>query len=465
VPAKAPAAAAPPRGNRQDLAWPGDTPGTVRRAAVTAAAPARGIKRVDYPGDDAAVPPAGPPVGPLVGPPGGPVLGPYDGLPPSGDPACGPDACCPDACCGGACPPCEGDSRCGNRVYGSAEYLLWWIRDSKVPVLATTGPGGAILFGGDSIDNEERSGGRFTAGYWFDCCQTNAIEGSFFFLGERSVNFTSSLPSLARPFFNAATGMVDVEATSVPGALRGTININMPSRLWGAELDWRHNLCCGCWYRVDLLAGFRYVDLKEGLHIMEEVTVLPGATTMFPNFPFPAGTVALLSDRFDTRNQFYGGQVGLDTELRRGRWTLDLTTKVALGDTHQVVDIGGNTAFLPPGGRPMVFTGGLLALSSNIGHFERDRFSVVPEAGVTLGYQLTDAVRLFAGYNFLFWSNVVRPGEQIDPVLNPRLIPNFCKLQPSQCPPNNVTLARPMFQFRETSFWAQGLTAGVELKY
>jgi hypothetical protein len=212
------------------------------------------------------------------------------------------------------------------------------------------------------------------------------------------------------------------------------------------------------------------VELDEGLHIMENFTTLPGVANV-KGFPFQPNTNFQISDRFDTRNQFYGGQIGFDTELRRGRWSLDLNTKVAIGDNHETVDIGGNFVITPPGGPRTVQTGGLLALSSNIGHYTRDRFSVVPELGATLGYNVTDNVRVFAGYNFLFWSNVVRPGEQIDPNLNPRLIPNFCKIANAvgagtkECPANNVTVQQPAFPFRETTFWAQGVTAGMEFKY
>jgi hypothetical protein len=326
-----------------------------------------------------------------------------------------------------------------------------------------TGPNAnVVLFGGD-IDNEVQSGGRFTAGYWFDCCQQNGIEGSFFFLGQRAAHFTSSLPLLGRPFINATTGLPDAEATAIPGVEKGTLTVDAPSRLWGAEVDWRHNLCCGCCYRVDLLAGFRYVELNEGLHITENIQLLQ--PVQFPNFMAPAGTLALVSDRFDTRNQFYGGEIGLKSELRRGRWTFDLTTKVALGDTHETVNIAGNQVFLLPNGTTKAFNGGLLALSTNSGHFERDRFSVVPEAGLTVGYQITDNLRVFAGYNFLFWSDVVRPGDQIDLVLNKKLIPNIFGFTPAAARAANLGPARPTFQFRDTSFWAQGMTAGLELKY
>jgi hypothetical protein len=68
----------------------------------------------------------------------------------------------------------------------------------------------------------------------------------------------------------------------------------------------------------------------------------------------------------------------------------------------------------------------------------------VPELGVKVGFQLNDYIRITAGYNFLYWSNVARPGEQV----------------------NRMVLgANPPFTFRTTDFWVQGITAGVEIRY
>jgi hypothetical protein len=327
-----------------------------------------------------------------------------------------------------------------------------------------------ILFGNSGLDTDTRSGGRFTAGYWLDSCAETAVEGSFFFLGERTPRFavasSSGFPVLARPFVNANTMRQDVQLTAFPGQARDSITVETPSRLWGAEADLRCKLCCGCNYRVDLLGGFRYADLDEGLHITENATSEVPFTSE-TGVPFPAGTNVVVSDRFDTHNQFYGGQVGLDAELRRGRWSLDLRSKVALGDMHEVVNINGNQLLTGPRGVPQqTFPGGLLALSSNSGRHERDRFAVVPEVGFTLGYQLTDRVRVSAGYTFLYLSNVVRPGDQIDPVLDPRRIPNFVHLNPAEAPhPGFVNPARPLFAFRETDFWAQGVNFSLEFRF
>ena len=48
----------------------------------------------------------------------------------------------------------------------------------------------------------------------------------------------------------------------------------------------------------------------------------------------------------------------------------------------------------------------------------RDRFAVLPEFGFDVGYQLTSRWRSFIGYNFLYISDVARPGNQIDGGVN-----------------------------------------------
>jgi hypothetical protein len=81
---------------------------------------------------------------------------------------------------------------------------------------------------------------------------------------------------IGRPFFNVITGAEDAELVSAPGVLTGAVGVNLSSRLQGAELNGVCNLCCGCRGRVDLLAGFRYLELNEGLGITENLLVAPG---------------------------------------------------------------------------------------------------------------------------------------------------------------------------------------------
>jgi hypothetical protein len=80
---------------------------------------------------------------------------------------------------------------------------------------------------------------------------------------------------------------------------------------------------------------------------------------------------------------------------------------------------------------------------------------VVPEVGVTLGYQFNDHIRAFAGYNFLYWNNVARAGNQVDTSVNTNLL----------APPLGGGPSRPAFSFNGSEFWAQGVTFGIEFRY
>jgi hypothetical protein len=237
------------------------------------------------------------------------------------------------------------------------------------------------------------------------------------------------------------------------------------SSLWGAELNYRQNLCCGCAYRVDMLAGFRYLNLSESLDVREDFNVLPSIVQFAPGNQAVANLVGshiTVADSFRTRNQFYGGQLGATYTGHYANWVLDVRGTVGLGDTHQSVDINGITTVTGGAGSNRSFNGGLLAVPTNIGHHSQDKFGFVPELGVTLGYQVTDNVRLFVGYNIMYWSSVVRPGDQVNTTVNTHFVPSFQLVGAAN---RSAVPAQPAFDFHSTSFWAQGGTAGVEIKY
>ena len=94
-------------------------------------------------------------------------------------------------------------------------------------------------------------------------------------------------------------------------------------------------------------------------------------------------------------------------------------------------------------------SGAFLAQPSNIGHYSRNHFGLLPEAGGNIGMRLTDHVRIFGGYSILFLTNTLRPGDQIDRSLNLA----------------GGAPAGPLFRFNDTTFWAQGITGGLEIRY
>jgi hypothetical protein len=364
------------------------------------------------------------------------------------------------------------------RLQVSAEYLFWWVKGADGPPLVTTSPpgmngilpGATVLVSVPDLDRQYRPGGRFGLVYWFDDCASWGFDGRYFFTGERTGSFAANsdqFPNLFRPFFAANVvpplglpGEFSEQVTAA-GVTTGSVRADLRSRFWGAEANYRDNLCCWssctCGFRLDLLAGFRYLNLDEDLTVVEDFTRL------VPSQQFPdevAGTRVVITDRFATDNDFYGGQLGTVMEYRRNRWTLDLRTAVALGVTNQQLTIEGNQVRSIPGQPPLNFQGGLLALNSNIGQFSRDVFSVVPEVGVNVGYQVTDHLRAYVGYNFLYWSNVIRPGDQIDRVIDVNRVPRFA---PPGVP--DATTIRPAVLFRETDFWAQGVNVGMEYRW
>jgi hypothetical protein len=354
------------------------------------------------------------------------------------------------------------------RFYLDGEYLLWWIKGDNLPVLATTSsvadtgilgaPTTTVLFGGHAVNTGPFSGGRFTAGYWLDCCEGGAVEISGLFLGQRFAFFATNSsvnPLICRPFFDVNNNRESAQLTAQPGIATGTLTINSPTSLWGLEGNFRYVLCGGCTYRITALGGFRNLNLDESLSITENVQALATAPP-----PFTSEQITVF-DRFATQNHFYGGQIGADALWFRGRFSVDVRAKLALGATVQLLDISGGQRFVSPLGTVQNFTGGLLALPGNIGHFSSTAFSVIPEVSFNVGYQILPHLRGFVGYNFLYWSNVIRPGTSIDRGLDVTKIPNF-PLNPEPAP---VPGQHPAPIFHNTGFWAQGINFGLEFTY
>ena len=60
---------------------------------------------------------------------------------------------------------------------------------------------------------------------------------------------------------------------------------------------------------------------------------------------FPAPSSIATTDAFRTRNQFYGGQVGVRGEYCLGSLVVSATSKIALGNMHEVVEVRGTSTW------------------------------------------------------------------------------------------------------------------------
>jgi len=371
----------------------------------------------------------------------------------------------------------DSDGGPANRYFVTGEYLLWWMPGFGTPVLATSNantalngylgePGTTAIIGPGSLVNSTRSGFRIRGGAWLNDCGSCGIDGSFFFLGNRSATSvvnSDNFPLITRPVFvpnlipgtNTPLGE-NGEAVAVPGVLRGAVTAQAQSQLWGADVNFRKSLCNTCNTRAEIFAGYRFLDLRESLGITEDITVIGSSPRIRTTDPI--GTHVIVHDQFTTTNYFNGGQIGALYERQFGRWYMNARGSVALGDTHQVLEISGYQIHQAPGMAPMVFNGGLLAAGPNLGTFTKDRFSVVPELTLNLGYRVTDNLRVFAGYNFLLWTNVIRPGNQIDHVVDLTFVPNALPLGFSG-------QYRPHPLFKQSDLVVNGIQFGLDLRW
>jgi hypothetical protein len=353
------------------------------------------------------------------------------------------------------------------RWWIGVDYLLWWTKGDRLPPLITSGapndllpgalgePGTQTLFGGD-YNSRIRSGVRVRGGYWFTPDQTFGMDATFFFLGGQSASFYDSSngdPVLARPFYNVNTGHEDAFLVAYPDQQAGAIAAALSTRLWGADADLRGMLFRGVSYQVNLLGGFRFLALHDSLALKENDNFYAPFDLSSPTF------WTTTADRFHTSNQFYGGQLGADIMWCRGRFFIDVLGKVALGVSVENAGIDGWTSYTSQRGLSGTLNAGQLALPSNIGYYRQDHFAVVPECGINFGYALTPHIRLTFGYTFLYWSNVMRAGDQIDRGLNPTELTSLAGHGPLIGP------ARPSFPFQSTDFWAQGLNFGLQFRY
>jgi len=154
---------------------------------------------------------------------------------------------------------------------------------------------------------------------------------------------------LARPFFDTTINAENVRLVALPGAFAGGLVTSTSARLWGAEANLARQLSGSENVQLVILAGFRYLDLEENLRIGDVSALLPGGVTSFNTIPLGPPATTLVTDHFSARNNFYGGQVGGRLNYYLGKAVLNLTGKVAIGSTHQVVGASGTSTLLVPG--------------------------------------------------------------------------------------------------------------------
>ncbi|MCA9217496.1 MAG: BBP7 family outer membrane beta-barrel protein [Planctomycetales bacterium] len=371
--------------------------------------------------------------------------------------------------CGAMCGPtgggaCGHGGWCGPMLYGRVEYLLWATKGMDSPPLVTSSLAGtaqdqagvlgqtatSTLFGGDGLNNDMRSGGRFTLGMWVNPARQIGIEFTHTALEEESQTFAASNfdeTIVARPFFNSSLGEEDSRLIAFPALVNGNVDVVSATEFQTFDISRRRACLRNCNTHIDYFLGYRYAELKDYLRIDESTISLADPTT---------DTTFQLFDQFKTQSEFFGSVTGF--RIRRQHapcWSVELLGKFGIGNTRSRLSVAGSTTTTTPDGDSSTRAGGLLTQPSNIGSIEDNEFSGFSEIGVSIQHQLWCGLTCSVGYSFMYWSDVLRAGNAVDSVLNP-----------TQIPPNQlVGEARPEVQIDYESFYAQGLRLGFEFAY
>jgi hypothetical protein len=341
----------------------------------------------------------------------------------------------------------------GPRWSVNLDYLLWFLREGRLPATLTTSsqasrgllgqPDTRTLYGDDRLETrhgDKFNGVKLTLGFWLDDARTVGVEGNAFFLERDSTYFkavSDGSTLLARPYFNpdGSPASFIIAGQTPTGPRSGGFVGYSRIELFGQEVNLVAPLSADDTVRLEALGGARFLQLRDRTDLTASGRALSGKELVFG-----------LEDHFRTENAYYGAQAGLRGELTAGRWSLQLRGVTGLGANTEQVRAFGSSLVQTPAERSVTPTG-LSVQTGNRGTFERTAVSWVSEVGCAIGFRVTPNVRVFGGYTFLLWDSPVRSGDQIDPVIN---------TNPGTPP------ARPLIPFKEDRFWAQGLNLGLE---
>jgi hypothetical protein len=171
-------------------------------------------------------------------------------------------------------------------------------------------------------------------------------------------------------------------AFNAPGAftvpnLGADMEWDYASKLYNAEINVRWNPLC----RVTMLAGFRWLELRENL---------AGALSPTPLSPFW---------NTDTKNNLYGFQIGADGLIwDRGCFSIDGLLKAGVFGNHAEQTTGVNS-------------GGILGMYDA----STNHTSFLGEVGLQCKYQVTCSLTLRAGYEAIWLQGVaLAPGQILE---------------------------------------------------
>jgi hypothetical protein len=298
----------------------------------------------------------------------------------------GENAC--RACGGVGCGRCSHGAGLFQRLCGDAcprwvvqidALMLWPANIASRPLLNSYDPVTDVV--GPTALNANQAQPPMSAGprvgliYNFN--QGHAIEGNYFQVRP----FTGQATS--RPGFIVENNLAGNTFPIDTNTVFDSATIFTRAGIQSAELNWRKRECK---YPITWLAGFRWVEWDQQLHLDASATGDTPFTSLF---------------RTDTINNLYGGQLGMDL----GLWT---------GSTFNVNGIGKAGAFLNHAAQASKYQDDF----PPSGTFESvraqaDGIAFFGELGVNGSLQLTPWLAWRLGYSLFWLSGVAVPANQL----------------------------------------------------
>jgi len=395
---------------------------------------------------------------------GAPAVGGYGGgyCGPSCGPACGPGCglfggpglfggrwgdcgvgCGPS--CGPDCMSCGMD--CGPRFWWlDVDFTFGWRKGKGYSSLVTGEPDGVLpeaelLYKAGQETSQMTPGMQVNFGTWIDHCEVTGIGGRFWFLGKDSGDYFVSSehqPVIARPFYDIDNERADALLIAFPGLRSGNLRVQATNEVLGGDAYIRMLLMKTHYGRIDAIGGYTFSRINDDFRIVSNTTAL------VDDGGIVEGTRFRIEDAFTTHNEFHGGTLGLMWERNCCNWTWNVAGKVSLGNMRQTAIVNGYNS-VTVNGQTVTEQGGLLTAATNIGEFSRDEFCVVPELNLSLSYRIRPCLSLSIGYNFMYWSDVIRPGNIIDTTIDT----------------DGDLQTRPLLAFNSSGYWVQGLNLGL----
>jgi hypothetical protein len=374
------------------------------------------------------------------------------------------------------------------RYWFRGEFVQWFPTGVHLPIMVSTLTGSnaltpATLFGDQTVDNGNHNGYRVDFGMWLDYRHVWGLDADYFDVTGKGSNYDSGATDgyansnafpIVRLLYDPSTfnlpypnGGLSIDAVGYPQYCYGRITVQTSDYFQTAGLTLRRELRASEWstsnrdvnwtdpaartFRLDALAGYRFARLMDAVNEEDNSFVFapPSATNLVSDNAFD------YINNYRTVNSFNGGELGMNAAYTRGRWSLDVVGKAALGVNNEYVNLYNQETIEVSNAR-QVGTPLQVVNPTPTQVFSRNRFSAIPELTVTAGYQVMDHLKVTVGYDLLYWSAVVRAADQI-------------AVEPTTGYPYGTASgnysALPAFSWNESHYFAEGLRLGAEFRF